>query len=216
MPIRLRPHRLALLLVLVLCLPIPARAGQAPAAHPSQVSAARANDASRRAKAAQLVTLLHTERMVQQNSATIMKQVSDAAEKEIGPNPTPESKARLAGLENKISQMIDAQLDWKALGPAITNFYATTFTEQELDVIVAFYKTPESAAFLEKMPQINDQVEQLAHSRLVILQPQISQAFDDFRKSQAPPAAAPAPAATSPAPAPSTPAASKPSASSPK
>jgi hypothetical protein len=205
MPIRLRLHRLALLLVLVLCLPL----------------AARADDASRRAKAAQLVVLLHTERMVQQNSATIMKQVSDAAEKEIGPNPTPENKARLAGLENKISQMIDAQLDWKALGPAIIDIYAQTFTEPELDVIVTFYKTPAGIALLDKMPRINDQIEQLAHSRLVILQPQIRQAFDDFRKSQAPPppaaspaaapAAAPAPAAASPASA-----ASKPSTSSPK
>ena len=159
-----------------------------------------------------MVELLHTERMVQQNSATIMKQVSDAAEKVIGPNPTPESKARLAGLENKISQLIDAQLGWKALEPAITDLYANTFTEQELDAIVAFYKTPAGAALLDKMPQINTQVEQLAHSRLAILQPQISQAFDDFRKSQAAstPAAAPAPAATSPAPAANTPSASKP------
>ncbi len=210
MPIRLRLHRLALFLALVLCLPLAARAGQAPAAHPSQAPAAHADDASRRAKAAQLVTLLHTERMVQQNSATIMKQVSDAAEKEIGPNPTPESKARLAGLENIISQLIDAQLDWKALGPTIIDIYAQTFTEQELDVIVTFYKTPAGIALLDKMPQINDQVEQLAHSRLVILQPQIRQAFDDFRKSQAPPPPAASPAA---APAPS---ASKPSASKPK
>ena len=210
MPIRLRLHRLALFLALVLCLPLAARAGQAPAAHPSQCPAAHADDASRRAKAAQLVTLLHTERMVQQNSATIMKQVSDAAEKEISPNPTPESKARLAGLENIISQLIDAQLDWKALGPTIIDIYAQTFTEQELDVIVTFYKTPAGIALLDKMPQINDQVEQLAHSRLVILQPQIRQAFDDFRKSQAPPPPAASPAA---APAPS---ASKPSASKPK
>ena len=92
MPIRLRLHRLALFLALVLCLPLAARAGQAPAAHPSQAPAAHADDASRRAKAAQLVTLLHTERMVQQNSATIMKQVSDAAEKEIA--PTPRRRAR--------------------------------------------------------------------------------------------------------------------------
>jgi hypothetical protein len=190
MPIRLRPHRLALLLVLVLCLPI----------------AARADDASRRAKAAQLVELLHTERMLQQNSATIMKQVSDAADKAIGPNLTPQDKARLASFENKVSQLIDAQLDWKALGPAIIDIYAQTFTEPELDAIVAFYKTPAGIALLDKMPRINDQIEQLAHSRLVILQPQISQAFDDFRKSQAPPAPAAAPA----------PSASKPSASSPK
>ena len=187
MPIRLCLRRLALLLTLVLCLPL----------------AARADDASRRAKAAQLVTLLHTERMVQQNSATIMKQVSDAAEKEIGPNPTPESKARLAGLENKISQLIDAQLDWKALGPAIIDIYTQTFTEQELDAIVTFYKTPAGIALLDKMPGINTQVNQLAQSRLTSLQPQINQAFDDFRKSQpasatAAPAAAPAPAVSKP------------------
>ena len=106
--------------------------------------------------------------------------------------------------------MIDAQLDWKALGPTIIDIYAQTFTEQELDIIVTFYKTPAGIALLDKMPQINDQVEQLAHSRLVILQPQIRQAFDDFRKSQAPPPPAASPAA---APAPS---ASKPSASKPK
>ena len=198
MPIRLRPHRLALLLVLVLCLPI----------------AARADDASRRAKAAQLVTLLHTERMVQQNSATIMKQVSDAADKAIGPNLTPQDKARLASFENKVSQLIDAQLDWKALGPAIIDIYAQTFTEPELDVIVTFYKTPAGIALLDKMPRINDQIEQLAHSRLVILQPQISQAFDDFRKSQAPPPAATSPAA-SPTPTTRTPAATRAPAASP-
>jgi len=192
MPIRLRLHRLALLLILVLCLPL----------------AARADDASRRAKAAQLVTLLHTERMVQQNSATIMKQVSDAAEKEIGPNPTPESKARLAGLENKISQLIDAQLDWKALGPAIIDIYTQTFTEQELDAIVTFYKTPAGIALLDKMPGINTQVNQLAQSRLTSLQPQINQMFVDFLKSmpapESAPAASPAPAAT-PAPTTSSP-----------
>ena len=95
------------------------------------------------------------------------------------------------------------------------------FAAGAFDAIVAFYKTPAGIALLDKMPRINDQIEQLAHSRLVILQPQIRQAFDDFRKSQAPPppaaspaaapAAAPAPAATSPASA-----ASKPSTSSPK
>jgi hypothetical protein len=188
MPIRLRLHRLPLLLILALCLPL----------------AARADDASRHAKAAQMIVLLHTERMVQQASATIMKQVSDAADKAIGPNATLESKARLADVEKKISLLVDAQLGWKAMEPGITDLYAQTFTEQELDAIVAFYKTPAGIALLDKMPQINTQVEQLAHSRLVILQPQINQAFEDFRKSQAPPPSAASPAAApaaSPAPA---------------
>jgi hypothetical protein len=184
MPIRHQSHRLALLLILVLCLPL----------------TARADDASRHAKAAQLVVLLRSEHMVQQNSATIMKQVSDAADKVAGPNPTPESKASLAIVEKNISQLIDAQLGWKAIEPGIVDLYAKNFTEQELDAIVAFYKTPAGAALIDKIPQIDNQVQQLAQSRLTILQPQISQAFDDFRKTQAPPPAATAPAA-SPAPA---------------
>jgi hypothetical protein len=208
MPIRLRPHRLALLLVLALCLPIAARAGQAPAAHPSQASAARADDASRRAKAAQLVTLLHSESMVQQAFSNIMQQVTTTAQNAAGPSPTPENKAKLDGFEKKVSQLLDAQLGWKAMEPTITGLYSKTFTEQELDGIVAFYKTPAGIALLDKMPGINTQVNQLAQSRLTSLQPQINQMFVDFLKSmpapESAPAASPAPAAT-PAPTTSSP-----------
>jgi hypothetical protein len=151
-----------------------------------------------------MVALLHTESMVQQASATILKQVTDEAEKAAGPNPTPQIKAQLAGFEKNASQMIDAQVGWKTLEPAINDLYTKIFTEQEMDVIVAFLKTPESAAFMQKMPQINDQVEQLATSRLAILKPQINQAFEDFSKSLTPapsattPAASPAPAMSKP------------------
>jgi hypothetical protein len=188
MPTSISMHRLALLLTLVLCLPL----------------AAHADQASRRAKAAQLVVLLHTERMVQQASADILKQVSDAAENATGPNPTPQNQARLADFEKNISQLIDTQLGWKAMQPAFTDLYAKTFTEQELDVIVAFYKSPAGVALLENMPTIDAQATQLAHSRLDALQPQLNQLFDDFRKSQAPPTPAASPAAA-PAPTTSTP-----------
>jgi len=202
MSIRLRPHPLALLLTLALCLPLAARADEAP----------------HRAKAAQLVALLHTERMVQRVSDSIMKQVSDAAESSLGPNPTPEKKAHLDDFEKKIAQLVDEQLGWKAMQPAFVDLYAKSFTEQELDAIVAFYRTPAGVALLGKMPSIDAQATQLAKSRMDALQPKLNQLFDDFRKSQAAPAPAttPAPAATSPAPAATpAPATSTPSASSP-
>jgi len=177
MPLALRLPRLVLLLTLVLCLPL----------------AAHADQASRHAKAAQLVALLHTDRMVQQVSANVLKQVSDTAESATGANPTPESKAQLAGFEKKVSQLIDSQLGWKQMQPAFIDLYARNFTDAELDAIVAFYKTPAGAALIDKIPQIDNQIQQLAQSRLNILQPQITQAFSDFRKSQA---AAPTPAAS--------------------
>jgi hypothetical protein len=186
MPNCLRLPHLSQLLLLVLCLPL----------------AARADDVSHRAKAAQMVELLHTERMVEQNTAAILKQVSDVAEQEMGANPTPQNKTQLTAFENKASQLIDAQVGWKTLQPGIVDLYAQTFSEQELDAIIAFYKTPAGVALLDKMPSINDQIVQLAHSKLAILQPQIRQALDDFQKSLAPapsattPTASPAPAAS--------------------
>jgi hypothetical protein len=201
MPTALRLRRLAMLLTLVLSLPLVAHAGQAPAAHTDQ--------ASRHAKAAQLVALLHTERMVQQNSATITKQLSDAADKVAGPDPTPESKARLLAVEKNISQLIDAQLGWKAMQPGIVDLYAKNFTERELDAIIAFYKTPAGLALISKIPWIDGQVQQLAQSRMSLLQPQIGQALNDFSKSQATPATPAAPV-TSPAPSAPAPTASTP------
>ena len=203
MPIRIRISRLALPLALVLCLPL---AAQNPKSVPAMkgTSTPHVASAAQRAKAAQLILLLHSDRMVTQAFDGIVKQVSDAAQSVTGLNPTPENKARLASFDTTVSNMLDAQLGWKAIQPILVDLYAKEFTEQQLDAIIAFYKTPTGIAFVEKIPEIDAQVSQLAKSRLATLQPQMNQMFADFRKSQlaATPVATPAPAASAPAPAP--------------
>ena len=83
----LRTPRIALLLVLALSLPI----------------AARADDASHRAKVQEMMSLLHTEKTVQLGAENIRKQVDEAAEKAAGPTPplmqkrrSPTSRSRLS------------------------------------------------------------------------------------------------------------------------
>ena len=153
--------------------------------------AARADDASKRAKAEELIGILHSERMITQLSTNLMKQVTDAAEQVTGANPTAESKTRLQDFEKKVSGMFDQQLSWNVMGPQIINIYATTFTEDELTAIVGFYKSPAGAAFLAKTPEVNTQLNQLAQPKLAALQTEVRQAFEDFRKSQQPPAGPP-------------------------
>ncbi|HEX9199590.1 MAG TPA: DUF2059 domain-containing protein [Acidobacteriaceae bacterium] len=170
---------------------------------------AHADEASQRAKAKEMVLLLHSDRMVTQISANFMKQLSIAGEKLIGPNATPESKAQLADLEKKFSQMIDDQVGWKVMEPALTDIYAKTFTEDELTTIVAFYKSPAGAALIEKMPTVNTAATQLLQSKMTVMQPQMKQMYEDFQRSQVtpakpptlgppsgPPAATPPPAST--------------------
>jgi hypothetical protein len=189
-------NRLVALLALAFCLPL----------------TAHADDASRRAKAQQMIDLLHTDRMVEQVNASILKQMSDAAGKLLGPNPTAQNQTRLADFEKKVSQATDAELGWKTMQPSFIDLYSKTFTEPELDAIIAFYSTPAGTALLNKMPSIDAQATQLEHSRMVVLQPQLGHLFDDFRKSQSTPStgATPAPSAAplpsaAPTPATSTP-----------
>ena len=203
MPITLRAHRIALLLLLCLCVPL----------------TARADDASHRAKAQEMMALLHTERSVQQISDNIRKQVADAAQNVIGADATPEKKAKLDDFNKQASQMIDAQLSWAGLQAEFTDAYVKAFTEEQLDAILSFYKSPGGVALLEKMPGVNAQITQVGQARLATLQPQLKQLFVDLQKSQEakPPTLSPAPAAPANQAAPATPAApSAPPASTPK
>jgi uncharacterized protein len=198
-----RAHRLTLLLVLALCAPL----------------AARADEASHRAKAQEMMALLHTERMVQQISENIRKQIADAGQNVIGAEPTPEKKAKLDEFTKHASEAIDAQLGWTSMQSGFTDIYMKTFTEEQLDAIIAFYKSPAGVALLEKMPTVNAEVTQLGQARLATLQPQLKQLYDDLQKSQAapPPTLGPTPPGSSTPAAPAAPATrATPPASSPK
>ncbi len=199
-------NRLALLLVLVL---------------PFSLTA-RADEASHRAKAEEMMTLLKTQDMVQHIAAGITKQVDDAAKSVEGASPNDAAKAKAADFEKQASKLIEGQLSWDSMKPSFVEVYTKNFTEEELDGIIAFYKSPAGAALLGKMPAVNSQVTQFGNSRMSALQPQLKQLFEDFRKSEAAAQPAPpvinippaAPASNSPAPAskPTAPAATAPAA----
>lgn len=194
MPIATLARRIALLLALAV----------------SYSLSARADEASHRAKATEMMTVLHTQRMVQQISENLKKQISDAADKIAGPTPTDDAKAKVADFEKKADQMIDTQISWDTMQAGFTDIYVKNLTEEQLDGIIAFYKSPAGVALLENMPTVNNQVTQFGGSHMTALQPLLKQLFEDFQKSvaatpapepatAAPPAAAP-PASAAPRP----------------
>ena len=48
--------------------------------------------------------------------------------------------------------MMKELLDWKKLEPMYVRIYQKTFTQQEVDGMIAFYKTPAGQAVMSKMP----------------------------------------------------------------
>src|SRR6185312_907620 len=160
---------------------------------------ARADEASQRTKAEELMTLLNTQKVTQQIADTITKQVDEAADRAAGADATPEQKAKVEDFKKTAAQVIDAKLGWVAMKPTVTDLYMKSFTEDQLDSIIAFYKTPAGAALLEKLPQINSQFGQIGNSRVADMRSELQKDFQDLQGSLHPPTLNSLPSAVPPA-----------------
>ncbi|HEY5057285.1 MAG TPA: DUF2059 domain-containing protein [Acidobacteriaceae bacterium] len=181
-------NRSAAIAALVLALTLPA--------------VARADAASQRAKAEELANLNNTQKTVQLIAANITTQIDTVADRAAGPDATADQKAKIEDFKKQAAQLIDANLGWDAMKPGVVDLYVKTFTEEQLDAILAFYKTPAGTALLEKMPQINTQFGELGNTRVAGLRDQLQKEYQALQSSLHPiptlGPASPAPAAPAP------------------
>jgi len=162
--------RIALLLTLVLCLPL----------------TAHADEASRRAKAQEMLGLLHMDRLLDQMMNNMLDQMSTVTKQLGGRNVKPEDQTRVDEFQKKVFQLIQSQMGWKALEPEYVDIYAKDFTDEQLDAILVFYKSPAGVALIEKLPTLTTQGTELAQARVATLMPQLKQLIADFAKNASP------------------------------
>jgi hypothetical protein len=161
-------------------------------------SAARADEASKRAKSEELFTLLHLDRMMDQMMTNVMKQVEQITQAmpEAQQGQTPEQKKIVTDFQQRVVALVNAKLGWKALEPDFINLYATTYTEEELDGILAFYKSPVGQKMLEKTPELMAKSTEITQQKMRELQPEMNQMIQDFMKQMT--AATPKPESSKP------------------
>jgi uncharacterized protein len=147
------------------------------------VPGARADEASKRAKVEELVTVMHMDRMMDQmvealksQTAQMMQQLPDAD------SMTPEQKKIMADYQDKTLQIVIDSVGWKSMKPEFVTLYVQNFTEEEIDGMVAFYKSPSGQAVLNKMPQLMTAAMKLTQSRMVDVQPKLKALTDDLTK----------------------------------
>jgi uncharacterized protein len=146
---------------------------------------AHADEASRRAKAQEMLTLLHMDRLMDQMMNGMLEQMSTMTKQFGGNSIKPEDQAKIDDFQKRVFQLIESQMGWKSLEPEYVDIYAKNFTDEQLDVILAFYKSPTGVALVEKLPTLTTQGMQIAQNRMVALQPQLKQMLEDFAKSAA-------------------------------
>jgi hypothetical protein len=135
-----------ILVILILCASL-VRAAESPAPSPSaSPTEASIKQLLEVAQAHKLVDSV----MTQMNS--LMLQTIAQATK--GQQISPKVQKDIDQRREEIRSLMKELLDWKKLEPMYVRIYQKSFTQPEVDGMIAFYKTPAGQAVIGKMPAV--------------------------------------------------------------
>ena len=121
---------------------------------PSAPPPAPANPASE-ATIKQMLEVMQARKLVDSMMAqmdTLMLQM--VAQATQGQTVPPKVQKQIDQQRSEMVAMMKDLLAWEKLEPLYVRVYQKTFTQQELDGMLAFYKTPVGAAMIAKMPAV--------------------------------------------------------------
>ncbi|MEO6921513.1 MAG: DUF2059 domain-containing protein [Collimonas sp.] len=94
----------------------------------------------------------------------------------------------LESIAAKMVQVMREEMSWDTMRPLYLQIYRESFTQDEIDGLAAFYKSPAGAAYIEKMPVVIQKSMTIMQSRMgpmmAKMQAAIKQAVEEAQKSQ--------------------------------
>jgi hypothetical protein len=140
---------------------------------------AHADEASKDAKIQEMMRLTHMDQMLTQMLNQMKSNATAQMEKTEIPS---EAKAHAQEMQSKMMTLIADKLSWEKAEPAFAKIYADTFTESELDGIVAFYTSPVGQAMIEKTPELMQKSMSVGQQLMGDIMPQIQQMIEQMKQ----------------------------------
>jgi len=86
----------------------------------------------------------------------------------------------------RVNAVIRDELSWAKLKPEFATIYAETFTQQEIDGLIAFYQGPIGSALVNKLPQLSQRSMQMMQKHMpVVMQKAMQVVREEVDKEQA-------------------------------
>jgi hypothetical protein len=83
-----------------------------------------------------------------------------------GQAPTPAQTKAFESMQNKMAGLMKEELSWEKYEPMFIKIYNESFTQEEIDNIIAFYRTPGGQALVKKMPVVMQRTMQLVQQQM--------------------------------------------------
>jgi hypothetical protein len=102
-----------------------------------------------------------------------------------GKTPNTKQQAAIDKMKKRMVGMLDDELSWKRFEPLSIKLYKETFTEEELQGMLKFYKTPAGQAVINKMPTLMQKTMMAVQGMTQDMEPRLQQIEEDFQKEMA-------------------------------
>lgn len=142
---------------------------------------AHADDASRRAKVEEMISATKMDQMMSQMLDQMSERMKTMTSQQTANlNMSADQRKVFDDYQAHINQIMADSLSWDKMKPLIITLYSETYTDEELDGILAFYRTPAGQALIAKSPQVLAKTMDLVQKQMLDVQPKIQQATEDF------------------------------------
>ena len=101
---------------------------------------------------------------------------------------TPEQQKAIDNFQGKMNAILHRQISWEELQPQLMQIYRDTLSQEEVDSMIAFYKTAVGQSITKKMPLIFQASTYMVQKKIPAMTAEIDQAakesFKDLKPSK--------------------------------
>ena len=90
-----------------------------------------------------------------------------------GKPPSASDQKILDDYSSKVYALMNETLSWDKLKPAYSDLYASAYSEEDIEVMLAFYKTPTGQKMVSTMAELSTKSIQLVTARMQEVQPKL-------------------------------------------
>ena len=141
-----------------------------------------ADQISHRKAVDELFILMKTSKMMD----SVKIQTKQMLFQQLSQQDIPEAKKPLFNkYMSKMVELITETLNWDKIKPDMTDLYVSNFSENEINDMLIFYKSPTGKKFIDKMPVIMKRSMEIGQKQSRIMIPKLNALFEQMKEELA-------------------------------
>jgi uncharacterized protein len=124
----------------------------------------------------ELLQIMDAKKLVEAIPEQVDKMMTATLQQRLqGQSLSAEQQQAIDAMRAKVAALMKDELDWSVMEPIYVKIYEDTFSQSEIDGMVAFYRSPTGHAIIQKLPLVMQSAMTLVQQRMASLMPRIQE-----------------------------------------